>query len=100
MQTASAQIIKIPLTLYHYAISQTVSAESEATFKELKINYLQNRTRMTRITRIFTDIVNPRASVSSAQSVFNPKNPDNHVSAFICVHLRPNHTGLLAGGLL
>ena len=42
----------------------------------------RNRTRMTRIARIFTD---PCASASSAQSVFycTP-------SAFICVHLRLN----------
>ncbi len=82
----------ILLALYHYAISQIVSAESEAIFKELKINYsiyvnnelkrtrtnlssfqfvppvrclnyLRNRTRMTWITRIFTDTINPRASV-------------------------------------
>ena len=46
------------------------------------------RTRMTRIARIFTDTFNPCASVSSAQSVFHPKNPNNHASAFICVHLR------------
>ncbi len=125
MQTASAQTIKIfeepikftrisetasrkfklpyyaswlPLTLYHYSISQMVSAESEATFKELKMNYLRNRTRMTRITRIFTDMVNLRASASSAQSAFQPKNPFNHASAFICVHLRLNCMELPVGG--
>ena len=79
--------------------SQIVSAKSEAKSKEPKINesiyvntelkrtqtnsncmssfqfvkvrclnYLWNRTRMTRFARIFTD---PRASVSSAQSVFH-----------------------------
>lgn len=78
MQTASAQAIKIfeepnkfarisetafrkfnlpcyaswlPLTLYHYVISQTVSAESEATFKELKINesiYVNTELKRTR----------------------------------------------------
>jgi len=52
------------------------------------LNYLTNRTRMTQIRRIFTDTFNPCASVSSVQSVFHPKNPNNHASAFICVHLR------------
>ncbi|CAG0964333.1 hypothetical protein METP3_01042 [Methanosarcinales archaeon] len=44
------------------------------------LNYLWNRTRMTRIGRMFTD---PRASASSAQSVFY-----RCVSAFIGVHQR------------
>jgi len=55
----------------------------------------QFRTRMTRIARIFTDIANPRASASSAQSAFHHvcsslKNPASgaSVSAFISVHPR------------
>ncbi len=56
------------------------------------LNYLWNRIRMTRIRRIFTDTFNPWASVSSAQSVFHPKNPINHASAFIRVHLRLNES--------
>jgi hypothetical protein len=48
----------------------------------------RRRTRMTRIGRIFTDIFNPCVSESSAHSAFHPKNPNNHVSAFIRVHLR------------
>ncbi len=41
------------------------------------------RTRMTQIARIFTDIIDPCESASSAQSVFH-----YIPSAFICVHLR------------
>ncbi len=41
------------------------------------------RTRMIRIGRIFTDVLNPCASVSSVQSVFY-----RNASAFICVHPR------------
>ncbi len=54
------------------------------------------RAWMTRIRRIFTDNFNPRASVSSAQSVFYIKNFVNHASAFIRVHLRLNRTALPA----
>ncbi len=50
------------------------------------LNYSINRTRMTRIARIFTDTFYPCVSVSSAQSVFHPKNPDKHDSAFFSVH--------------
>jgi hypothetical protein len=46
------------------------------------------RTQMTRIRRIFTDTYYPCVSVSSAQSVFHPKNPYNHISASISVHPR------------
>ncbi|WP_096206616.1 hypothetical protein [Candidatus Methanoperedens nitratireducens] len=51
------------------------------------------RTRMIWIRRIFTDTINPCASVSSVQSVFfysfsGMKPTCMKVSAFICVHLR------------
>ncbi len=65
------------------------------------------RTRMTRIRRIFTDMINPCVSASSVQSVFYRYYPasfveknlsaprkffstciNSSVSAFICVHLR------------
>jgi len=50
------------------------------------LNYLINRTRMTCRRQIFTDNLNPCVSVPSVQSVFHPKNPNNH--AFISVHPR------------
>jgi hypothetical protein len=50
------------------------------------------RTQMTRIRRIFTDTYYPCVSVSSAQSVFHPKNPYNHISVFIHVHPRLNES--------
>lgn len=40
------------------------------------------------IKRIFINNFYPCASVSSAQSVFHPKNPYNHISASISVHPR------------
>ena len=46
------------------------------------------RTRMTRIGRIFTDILNPCVSVSSVLSVFLHTKMIERISAFICVHLR------------
>jgi hypothetical protein len=46
------------------------------------------RHELTWIERIFTNNFNPCASVSSAQSVFHPKNPNNHISASISVHSR------------
>jgi hypothetical protein len=46
------------------------------------------RKRRTQIGWIFTDIFNPRVSVSSVQSVFHSNKIVKHVSAFICVHLR------------
>ena len=46
------------------------------------------RTRMTRIGRIFTDILNPYLSVSSVLSVFLHTKMIERISAFICVHLR------------
>ena len=66
---------------------RTQRAQSTGIFKIFfeKTVTLRRRTRITRIIRIFTD---PRASVSSVQSVFHPKNPNNHASAFIRVHLR------------
>ncbi|MBU4140176.1 MAG: hypothetical protein KJ729_09650 [Euryarchaeota archaeon] len=101
----------LPLSWYHYTISQTVSAKSELRFKEpqkraeLKNNAPQRtqraqsagifkiflektvtprrRTRMTRIGRIFADAFYPRASASSAQSAFHFT-----PSAFIGVHPR------------
>ena len=45
-------------------------------------------TRMSRIGRIFTDILNPCVSVSFAQSVFYPNKIVKQISAFICVYLR------------
>jgi hypothetical protein len=50
------------------------------------LNYTKNRTRMTRIRRIFMDTFYPCVSVLSAQSVFHPKNPNNHNSAFFSVN--------------
>ena len=44
------------------------------------------RHELTWIERIFTNNFNPCASSSSAQSVFHPKNPNNHISASISVH--------------
>ena len=52
-----------------------------------KLLQIRGGTRMTRIGRIFTDTINPCASVSSVQSVFYC-NPLCRVSAFICVHPR------------
>lgn len=96
------------LSWYHHAISQTASAKSELRCKEpqkraelknnspqrtqraqstgiSKIFFEKTRTqrRRTWIRRIFADIFNPRASASSAQSVFH-RTP----SAFIRVHPR------------
>ncbi|KCZ71064.1 hypothetical protein ANME2D_03094 [Candidatus Methanoperedens nitroreducens] len=66
----------------------------------------QYRTRITRVRWIFTDlfkitdIFNPCASVSSAQSVFYLNcSPANRVSAFICVHLRLIFGKGMRGGL-
>ncbi len=56
------------------------------------LNYLRNRTRMTQIRRIFTDTFNPCASVSSVQSMFHPKNPNNYESVFIRVHPQLNES--------
>ena len=46
------------------------------------------RTQMTRIGRIFTDILYQCASASSVQSVFSSDKIVKQISAFICVHLR------------
>ncbi len=56
-------------------------------FESGEILQQRNGTRMTRIGRIFTD---PRASASSAQSVFyrSPSSMKNSLSAFIHVHPR------------
>ncbi len=62
------------------------------------IQTLRNGTRITRIGRIFTDNSNPCASASSVQSVFYPNNSVNHVSAFICVHLRLNESNPIHDG--
>ncbi len=58
----------------------------------------RNGTWMKRIGRIFTDNSNPCASASSVQSVFYPNNSVNHVSAFICVHLRLNESNPIHDG--
>ncbi len=50
------------------------------------------RHELTWIERIFTNNLNPCASVSSAQSVFHPKNPNNHISASISVHPQSNES--------
>jgi hypothetical protein len=60
-------------------ISSILNAKPQINADERRFVHL-NRTRMTRIARIFTD---PCASVSSAQSVFYCTLP-----GFICVHPR------------
>jgi hypothetical protein len=113
-------IMESKSNLQTFEKSQTASVKSETKFRKTKIsgrryvnnelkrtrtnsncmssfqfvpvrclNYLTNRTRMTRIARIFTD---PCASVSSAQSVFHPKNPNNHISVSISVHPQSNES--------
>jgi hypothetical protein len=74
---------------------RTQSSEVSATFafRSGKAPKPQLRTRMTRIRQIFTDTINPCASVSSVKSVFHHsfsgmKLTCTKVSAFICVHLR------------
>jgi len=68
-------------------IKSPQSMQSTATFVPRYERALPQRlrTRMTQIRRIFTDTYNPCASVSSVQSVFHPKNPNNHISASISV---------------
>ncbi len=44
------------------------------------------RHKLTWKERIFTDTFYPHASASSVQSVFQPKNPNNHISASMSVH--------------